>query len=849
MMKKVLSVMLSILMLLPLCNGISLANATETPAGTPVSTVEEFLNMDANGVYYLANDIDFSGETYTKNLYRKTFNGVLDGNGHSLLGINLEAQNSDAGIFGNLFGGTLKNLTFGTPDAPVSVSSTGSGYSVGVVAGTVSGGASFENITIYANVKGDGKTAGFTSYMPNGKLTITGSKVFGTVSGNPAAGFVTMADNGSSEIEITNCENHAAITAKNLSAGGFYANHANVGGSRKCDLTIRGCVNYGAITASDWRVGGIVGEFTEEKSSTLTVEYCYNLGPITMTGGGGYAAGIVGGMCFDSPTGARRIANVYNAGLIRNTANTGNAFAIAYAQNGGSVVTIENAAYLEGIASKNCVETNVLKVADQAALLTTVKDYPSGGDGLSFIADTGNINDGYPILAAQNLSHENVHTYSCGRTVCLDCNTVLSLPEIEKHSYTKTTTAPDGYLDGYITSVCKHCSDTKIAVDKASAHQVKPVDGVYTLTTPAQLMWYAANQNAGLLIGNETVALGADLDMKDLQYVPIASDGKAFNGKFDGCGYTISNLTIDVEGDAGLFAKLGLGAEIKNLALTGATVKATGSTGAVAGSVVTGAVVKFDCVSVTDSTVTSTAGIAGGLMGSSNGATDVTVHCAVCDGVTVSGASAGGVLGNGNSALLQNVYANATLTATTGKTGALATYSAGFSIKNAGYSRSTAADQKDGTAYDADAFANGEIAYLINTYGARKAFGIENGKTSLSDTVVKMIRLGSEKVYTNKTLTAGEGTAVYALPSDGGMTLAIVQVQNAYERLVDSKITVAGKEIAFSDLTICKYVASGDGYFVAPDGCVLYTLQIEGTSAPAVAIGSSFNGTAANVNG
>ncbi|MBQ8382849.1 MAG: hypothetical protein IJX47_06580 [Clostridia bacterium] len=848
-MKKVLSVMLSMLMLLPLCNGMTVANATEAPSGTPISTVEEFLNMDVSGVYYLANDIDFSGKTYTKNVYAKTFKGVLDGNGHALLGITVEAQNSDAGIFGNQFSGVLRNLTFGAPDAPVSVSSTGAGYSVAVIAGTVKGGATFENVTIYANVKGDGKTAGFTSYMPDGKMTIAGSKVYGTVSGNPAAGFVTMADNGSSEIEITNCENHASITGKNLSAGGIYSNHANVGGSRKCNLTIRGCVNYGAITASDWRVGGIVGEFTEEKSSTLTVEYCYNLGPVTMTGGGGYAAGIVGGMCFDSPGGARRIANVYNAGLIRNTANTGNAFAIAYAQNAGDNVTVENAAYQEGTASKNCVEANVELVADQSAMLATVSKYPDGGDGLSFIADTGNINDGYPILAAQNLSHENVHTYSCGRTVCLDCDIILSLPENEKHSYNKTTTAPEGYLDGYITSVCKYCSDTKIVVNKASAYQVKPVDGVYTLTNPDHLMWYAANQNAGLLIGNETVKLGADLDMKDLQYTPIAFTGKAFTGKFDGCGYTIRNLTIDVEGDAGLFAKLGLGAEIKNLALTDATVKATGSAGAVAGSVVTGAVVKFDCVSVTDSTVTSTNAVAGGLMGTSNGATDVTVHGAVCDGVTVSGTSAGGVLGNGNSALLRNVYANAKLTATSGKTGALATYSAGFSVKFAGYSRSTVADQMDGTAYDDNAFASGEIAYLINTFGARKAFGIVDGKTSVSDAVVKMIRRGSQKIYTDKILSAGDGTAVYALPSEGGLTLAIVQVQNADERLVDSKITVAGNEIAFKDLSICKYVSSGDAYYVAAEGCVLYTLPIANTSAPIVVIGSSFNGTAENING
>ncbi len=848
-MKKVISVMLSAMMLFSLCSGFSGSVVAKTPDGTPVSTVEEFLGMDASGTYYLANDIDFSGNTYTKNVYTKTFKGILDGNGHALLGITVQAQNSDAGIFANQFSGTLRNLTFGAPDAPVSVTSTGAGYSVAVVAGTVTGGATFEKVNVYATVKGDGKTAAFTSYMPGGKMTITGCKVYGSVSGNPAAGFVTMADNGSSEIEITNSENHATVTGQNLSAGGFYSNHANVSGSRQCHLTIKGCVNYGAITASDWRVGGILGEFTEEKSSTLTIEYCYNLGSVTMTGGGGYAAGIVGGMCFDAPTGARRVANVYNAGLIRNTANSGNVFAIAFAHSQSSANTVENAAFMDGSASKNCVETNTQKVADKAAMLSTVSKYPSGGDGLAFIADTGNINDGYPILAIQNLSHENVQTYSCGRTVCKDCKQILSLPENEKHSYNHTTTAPNGYLDGYVTSVCKHCSDTKVTVDKTSQHSVAPVDGVYTLTKPEHLMWYSANQNAGLLSGNEKLRLGADLDMSGMDYIPIATDGKAFIGKLDGCGFAIRNLSVNVDTDAGVFAKLGLGAEISNLALIGANVKAKGSAGAIAGVVTVGAVVRFDSVSVSDSTVTSSENAAGGVLGSSAGATDVTVYCAVCDGVTVSGVSAGGVLGIGDSSLLKNVYANVKLTANGGKTGALATHSATFSAVYSGYSKSTAADQKDGSKYDDKAFASGEIAYLVNTFGARKAFGVVNGKTSVSTAPAKMIRLGSKKVYTTDLLTAVNGTAVYVMPSAGGQTLAIVQMQNAEERLVDSKISVNGKEIAFKDLTICKYVASDGNYYAVADGYVLYTLQIEGSAAPTVVIGNSFNGTAANVNG
>lgn len=846
-MKKVLSFMLTLALLLPFCGGFSLSNAADTPAGTAISTVQEFINMDPSGVYYLANDIDFSGTTYTRNVYTKTFKGVLDGNGYALLGITVTASNSDAGIFATSFGGTLRNLTIGAEDAPVSVTSSGAGYSVAAVAGTVASGALFENVTIYANVTAEGKTAGFTCYMPNGKMTISGCKVYGSISGNPASGFVAMSADGSSEISITNSENHATVTGANLGAGGFYANQSTVSGSRVCHLTIVGCVNYGAITASDWRAGGIVGEFTEEKSSTLTVEYCYNLAPVTMTGSGGFAAGIVGGMSFDPPTGARKVSNVYNAGMIRNTANNTRAFGIAFANGASDLVTIENAAYMDGTASQNCKETNVSLISDKDALLSAVRSFPAGEDGLSYMADTGNINEGFPILAWQNTTHSNIKTYSCGRKVCLDCGIVLSLSEDEKHSYTKTATAPEGYLDGYITSVCKHCSDTVIKADQPNQWQVKPVDGVYVLTRAEHLMWFAANVNAGLLGGSESVCLDADLDMTGLAFDPIAADGKVFLGKFDGNGHTISNLTVNTEGDAGLIGKAGLGSEIKNVALSNAKIQGGGYAGALVGSVASGSVVKIENIAVVDSSVTSSAKAAGGLIGSSEGAVDVSVLCAVCDTVTVNGTDAGGVLGNGNSAQLRNVYANATVSANGGKTGVLAVSTATISVTFCGYSKSTSGTQKNGIEYAEEAFSNGEIAYLINTYGARKVFGVEGGRTTLSGTAVRMIRLGSKKVYTTNTLAAGEGTAVYVLPDEGGMMLAIVQVQNADERLVDSTITVGGKEIAFKDLTLSKYVASGDDYYVVAEGCVLYTVQIEGTATPSVVIGSSFNGTAATV--
>ena len=158
-MKKIIAMILCIAMLGCSITALPItASGEEQPEGTPIRTVDEFLAMDPAGQYYLANDLDFTGRSFGRNVYTQSFSGVLDGNGYSLLGITIKTTNSDAGIFGNSFHGTLKNLTFGSSEAPVSITSTGSSYSVAVVAGTMTGGATFDSVTIYANGKGDGKT-------------------------------------------------------------------------------------------------------------------------------------------------------------------------------------------------------------------------------------------------------------------------------------------------------------------------------------------------------------------------------------------------------------------------------------------------------------------------------------------------------------------------------------------------------------------------------------------------------------------------------------------------------------------------------------------------------------------
>ena len=72
----------------------------------------------------------------------------------------------------------------------------------------------------------------------------------------------------------------------------------------------------------------------------------------------------------------------------------------------------------------------------------------------------------------------------------------------------------------------------------------------------------------------KTVYLACDIDMSVGEYTPFAS----FAGTFDGKGYVLKNININVsEGLAGVFAKTTAQATIKNLGVVGGKIKLAGS--------------------------------------------------------------------------------------------------------------------------------------------------------------------------------------------------------------------------------------------------------------------------------
>ena len=791
--------------------------AEHQPTGKAVKTVEEFLSMDPEGDYYLANDLDFSDKVYSKSIYPGVFKGRLDGNGHALTGVTVKGANADAGIFASGFAGTIENLTVGSADRRASVTATGGSFGAGAIAASFDDGAVLRGVMLFADVKSGGRAAGITAEIKSGSVRIERCETSGSVTGNPAAGFVCLPNGtGSSKIAISDSINRANVTAGNLSAGGFFAVAASVDGKRRCDLSVRGCINFGSVSGSDWRVGGIVGEFCESSFSTLLVEYCCNIGAVTMTGGGGFAAGIVGGMAYQAPSGERTVRYCYNAGTVRNTV-TGVSYGVAYASFRSDKITVEHCAYPAGIAgSANAAAKDLSALSDRKSVYGIAAGYPASEDGLYFCDIRADAGEERSLLSWQLSAHGAQTVYPCGRTVCADCGAVLSAPDAEHHTFEEQKRPPLGRSDGYTEKSCVFCGEKIIAADTKSEGHTDPVDGVYRFSTAEQFLWFRDCLKAGIFNGEEHIEILSDLDFSTLSD-PETPGEAVFSGQLDGGAHCLKGLSRP------LFDVLGDGAVISRLALADFSVASDGDCGAISRRIGKGAFVKLTEISLCAGSVTAS-DAAGAAVGSSGEAMELTVRSCSVDGVVLSGKTGGGVVGSGDCSVFENCYVNAEIKAE--KCGSLAYHTKKIVCKNCGWHMDQTPGKTDGKKTAKEAFSSGEAAYLINSCGRSALFGVENGRTAIAKKGVVMVRDGQTKVYTGDTIGAKEDLS-YMIADDG--TVVFVVKKNGSVRLVDSEISLivggAEKPVLFSELTLCRYIKSGGKYYAAAEDCALYAVK------------------------
>lgn len=330
------------------------------------------------------------------------YEGTFDGDGYAISGLYINQPESDnIGLFGCVCGGSIKDLS-------VSGSVTGKDY-VGV-AGKIFGMASLTRCYSTLSVKGVNYVGGLVGYADQ-YCSVYYCYNEGTVSGsNDYVGGVVGC---TYESTVTNCCNSGEVSGSYLasgivakSEGGKVSNCYNIG-SISGGLSVGGivgessssvtcCYNEGKVSGSMNSIGGIVGY------SKATVSDCYNTGAVE---GNSYVGGVVGHVS------GSMVENCYNAGTVKYSNSFGVVFggvvgyvsdeyAIKYccydvtvAGKIGAVYGSDNDPYYCGLT------TEMMKgdAATEGTLLYYLTN-SSYGASANWSADTGGINDGYPVL-------------------------------------------------------------------------------------------------------------------------------------------------------------------------------------------------------------------------------------------------------------------------------------------------------------------------------------------------------------------------------------------------------------------------------------------------------------------
>lgn len=374
--RKLLSLLLALVMTMSLlAPGMTVAWAA---ADKTIASAEDFAAFagevtegnDYKGkTIVLAGDIDLSSiaDWVPVGTQDKPFAGTFDGAGKNITGLTItDITGGYHGLFGYVTG-TLKDFT---------------------VSGSISGTQSVDFI---------GGVVGFNAGTITGvtnKVTVNVTKAYnvGGIAGMHTSGLWVDSNDKKITIEgatglIENCANLAPVSGW-LKVGGIVGENAG---------TVNACYNTAKVdgynAGSKNGVGGIAGRNGNNNSAAEVgvISNCYNTAEVGRSGQK-WTGGING---FNNAKSS--VINCYNIGP--NMSTTGYNNPIAGNQEGGKLA--ENNYSLKGLSSTGNTEAECgkIKTAEEMKAASFIKELC--GNGRAYVADTNNINGGYPILRWQ----------------------------------------------------------------------------------------------------------------------------------------------------------------------------------------------------------------------------------------------------------------------------------------------------------------------------------------------------------------------------------------------------------------------------------------------------------------
>lgn len=360
---------------------------------------------------------------------------------------------------------------------------------------------------------------------------------------------------------------------------------------------ISGCYNSSSVSGIS-TAGGIMGTASYEGNvGNGVVQYCYNIGAVTVSQQDSYVGGITG-----ASANKYEISNCLNCGKI--TGNGKNVGGIAGSTDSNYMNFIGNCYYNSDLNNAGVGEG----ASDKVIPLTTSQLCGALPEGLdSTIWKEGGVDT------------SNAAATDTGSRFGTATGTYINLTKVAEIGETKTASVP---VYNYVTT---NGDDWDI----------------YTLITTAEE--FAA-------IGQDTTkwsvnyVLGNDIDVSGVQLSSIGNPEIPYIGKFSGDGHTISHVDMTKEDDvysSGLFAQIGnssgkSGKVILLLAANGDIVSSYSETGGICGNLSAGEI--YGC----SFTGTVKGYTAGGICGNAGQDTKISQCFFAGD---VQGSSAAGICG------------------------------------------------------------------------------------------------------------------------------------------------------------------------------------------------------------
>ena len=274
---------------------------------------------------------------------------------------------------------------------------------------------------------------------------------------------------------------------------------------------ISGCYNSSSVSGNS-TAGGIMGSASSERTVGV-VEYCYNIGAVTVRQQDSSVGGITGASAH-----RYNISNCLNCGKI--TGNGKNVGGIAGSTDSNYMNFIGNCYYNSDLNNAGVGEG----ASDKVIPLTTSQlcgALPEGFDSASWKA--GSVDTSTAVAT------------STGSRFGTAIGTYINLTKVAKIGETKTAFVP---VYNYVTTNGDDW-DT------------------YTLITTAE-EFVAIGRDDTKWSGN--YVLENDIDVSGVKLTSIGNPGTAYTGKFSGDGHTISHVDMTKENDvysSGLFAQIG----------------------------------------------------------------------------------------------------------------------------------------------------------------------------------------------------------------------------------------------------------------------------------------------------